>query len=269
MIKLILVIAAIIVTYFILKKFAFRNYAQNTIMVYTGSLGSGKTYNAVADSLKEYKKQLNKWRWKCRKTRLFNVFRFLTKKKKKALPRAPWYVSNIGVKLPGKRYSKKLTKNMLEEVEKIPEHSVMLIDEMSLLMDQWSYNNDDVNKTKRFFTLFRHFVDGRIYVTAQNITEVIKHVRTKTNTLVWMKETKWLLFHKLSITKYREYRLNGDSESEEVMEEEPILRKLRLNLKPKYDPRAYRKLYRGHWKKPKEHKTLEADEIITYNKAIN
>lgn len=175
------IVAIVIFLYWFLKPYFLRY--DNSIL-FTGGIGSGKSLNSVKTALKLYKKQTSKVRFK----------NFLHKLKNEPVEDMPKLYSNMPIKL-GKTYCCKLTKEILTLKERIPQYSVVVIDELSAMVNQYNRNEEEVKyHLNEFIQFFRHYVGGYLIVNAQAESEIVKQVRTKLNSYFWCFDFQKFLF---------------------------------------------------------------------------
>lgn len=217
---IIIAIIALLIIYLILKPYFIK---YDSTLLFTGTLGSGKTLNAVKTGVKIYKKTLFDIKSKNWFRKQFNKIRNKHNKKvdnrinkHKTKPGHYWQtkeyyeiprlISNIPIKIKGGKHelwSNVLTKEMLtlEKDEKgnlkckIPEYSVVIIDEIPQLVDQYNWNLKQVQENlNEFITFFRHYVGGKIIMTSQSDSQVVKQIRDKMNTFYWLSNFRKFLF---------------------------------------------------------------------------
>lgn len=180
-----LLIGGIVLALFFIYKFLkpyFLNY-DNSIL-FTGGIGSGKSLNSVKLAIKLYSKMKFKVKWR----------NFIHKLKKEPLEEMPLLYSNMPIKCK-KGYCAKLTKDILTLKEKIPQYSVVLIDELTAIVNQFNRNEDDVRyHLNEFIQFFRHYVGGYLICNAQSESEIVKQVRTKLNSYFWCFDFQKFLF---------------------------------------------------------------------------
>lgn len=140
---------------------------DETLVAYTGTMGSGKTYNAVSKAVKNYRRQ----------RRLYRLSRFIPIKKWKIEPHV---FSNIPIRMGKNEYSEVLTTEHLLMLEPLPEGSIVVIDEIGQFASQWEFDNPLVmEQTQTLVRFFRHFVNGHIYVTDQSVDNIVKPIRSR------------------------------------------------------------------------------------------
>ena len=118
----------------------------------------------------------------------------------------PRLISNIPIKIKGGRHElwcNVLEKDMLLMTKdedgnlksKIPEYSVVIIDEIPQLVNQFNWNIQEVqNNVNEFATFFRHYIGGKLIMTSQSDSQVVKQIRDKMNTFYWLSNFRKFLF---------------------------------------------------------------------------
>lgn len=172
MIYLILILIIIIAIYIFLKLRGKKEKITNeTTIAYVGGLGSGKTLNGVKRAIKLYKQQVKKW-----------------KIEKNGQP-APMLISNIPLrrKMLGKTYnSVMLTKDILLMKKQIPQGSIIFIDEIGTIANQYDWNLEEVkDNLTEFIRLYRQYVNGFIVITDQTLAGIVKPIRDRINAVVY------------------------------------------------------------------------------------
>ena len=223
-------IIVLVIAYVFLKPYFIK---YDTTLLFTGTLGGGKTLNAVKTGIKIYNKTLLSIKWHNLCTRRFNSIRKLHNKKvnkrieknKKHTGKKwnlveeqplPKFISNIPVKLKGgkhEQWSNVLTKDMLiltkdekgNLISKIPEYSVVLIDEIPQLVDQYNWNLKEVQENlNEMITFYRHYTAGKLIMTSQSDSQVVKQIRDKMNTFYWLSNFRKFLhfFYKCDVCQF-------------------------------------------------------------------
>lgn len=176
--ELIILLIALVVLFFILKPYFIK---YDTLVSFTGGLGSGKTFKSVETALVLYRKQrLKVW--------LYNLFH---PKNKKPLPEL---YSNIPLKIGFKKFAIRLRKEHLLLQERIIPCSVCLIDEVDVFANQFQYNNPAIVNTKggeeygnfdEFCRFYRHYTQGGylIFNTQATANENLT-IRRRQNTVI-------------------------------------------------------------------------------------
>lgn len=166
---LILIVVSCIVIYFFIRHRL--KHKVETITAYTGGLGSGKTLLSVDKALSLYRKNHRKWKMK---KWLFHILH----KDSLFCDDEPILLSNIPIRITKNLWSTKLKKEHLLLQERIPQHSVVLLDEIGAFASQFDYNQKNVVVVfDEFVRFFRHYVNGYIVTNDQcseNINLVIR-----------------------------------------------------------------------------------------------
>lgn len=203
LIAIIIAILIILILYVWLKPYFIK---YDTTLLFTGGLGTGKTLSAVKKTgIKIYKKTLFSIKFQNWKTKQLNkIIRFHNNHKHKKewhereYQELPRFITNIPIRIrKGKheQWSTVLTKEMLLLKERIPEYSVVLIDEFPQLINQFNWNEKEVqNNVNEFATFFRHYIGGKLILTAQADSDIVAQVRRKLNTYYHLSNFRKFLF---------------------------------------------------------------------------
>ena len=191
---LILFLVAVSIVYAILwfNKHTFK-ISNNTVLAFTGGLGSGKTLSAVHFTIKSYNRSLD--RWIIRKLWLQLLIKLGSTKARVNLiehkTKKPFIFSNIPIK--SKAYIP-LTKEHLTLKTGINEYSVVLIDEVGQFASQYDWNKETVkNEFQEFVRFFRHYINGRLILTDQNSDNIAVGLRRRINVIYNLDDLKKLL----------------------------------------------------------------------------
>lgn len=220
---IIIAILTLLLLYIIFKPYFIK---YNTTLLFTGGLGTGKTLNAVKIGIRCYKKNAFKIKIKNyfikkinklkkhhndRKTKQYEKGKKANIKywQIKELHEIPRLITNIPVlikKRKGKQiWSTQLTKDMMLLKQRIPEYSIVLIDELPQLVNQFNWNIKEVQyNVNEFATFFRHYIDGKLIMTGQADSEIVKQIRSKMNTYFHLSNFKKLFhfFYKCDICQF-------------------------------------------------------------------
>lgn len=211
---LILIIVAVILAICWSKAYHLDLYRNMT--AYTGGVGAGKTCLATRQAIKCYKRALRAWKWECIKSRFLfrelpempllcsNIpilykkkvtaeYRYAVDEWKKACrqarkqgfdaPKLAEYTKKVP-EYSAKFASCQLTAEILFLQERIPENSVVLVDEVSSFLNQFEYNkNANVDLYDEFCRFCRQYFNGNVIVTDQCISNVILQIRRRLNTV--------------------------------------------------------------------------------------
>lgn len=270
-----MIILLVLIAVIFVIQFYNRNFKHDTTILFTGGLGSGKSLNSVKLARKLYNKNLFKWRVK-------KVLRVKILKKD-FNEEKPLFYSNIPILLKAKINIKESVKNKRIKIEKtysnmfnfnhiifkerLNQKSVVLLDELPLLVNQYSFNLPEVKgNINEFITLFRHYVGGYLIINAQNETEIVKQIRSKLNSFYFCYDFKkyFNMFYSVKIKR----RLVGDTTISTDNDLESEARSFHVGMLTKsYDNRCYRVRY--FYVKDfnnNNFKSLQQIEVITFNK---
>lgn len=153
---------------------------NNNIICFTGTLGSGKTYLAVAQALRTYKRQRLKHFLYCKLRFLRPLLCFFMPECK--FPASLYSNIPIQINLSKKhpRYALPLTKEHLLMMTLLPERAVVLIDELGQICSQWEFDNPYVmQNVQTLVRFFRHFTNGKMFVTDQVSSNIVKPIRDR------------------------------------------------------------------------------------------
>jgi len=172
---IILLVLVVILTIVIVRQYiGSYTVGDENIVLFSGAPGTNKTYLCVKYAIKRYNKQIFKYYLK----RLKNKVLFWRKKEDLEKPRL---YSNIPIRLSKKDWSYKLDKEHLLLVKKINKGSVIVLDEIGEVANQYSYNNVLVQVNFQELVRFvRHYgQEWYIYTTEQAIENVVVQVRRR------------------------------------------------------------------------------------------
>lgn len=157
---LLIIILLFVLFYFV---FQFKRVKLNTINMFTGPQGTGKSALSLFFALNKYRKQLfNYYISMFFNYCLSNFYKFIYIEK-------PLFYSNIPLSFP----YVEITKDLLLRKERFNYKSVVWLDEMSLIADNYDFKDLDFNyNIKMFFKLFRHETKGGyLFINTQNIED--------------------------------------------------------------------------------------------------
>lgn len=159
----IIIIICIAILWFIIKPYIIKH---DTVTLYVGGLGSGKTLVGVSDALRCLKRnRLKVW--------LYNLWHKDKKQK-------PLFYSTIPVKVSKKEMSIDLTLQHVLLQARIVEKSIIFIDEASTVANAFETvaNNHNLKTVEEFSTFFRHYTKGGYMIlTTQNTSKCNYTVR--------------------------------------------------------------------------------------------
>lgn len=231
-----LIIFLIIFIIFIFVKPYFINY--DTVILFTGGLGSGKSLVSSGIALKLLRRNRFKVWW-------YNLWFWHKEKKPK-----PRLYSSIPFRISRKEWATQLTAGHLLMTAHIDPMSVVFVDEISLFLDQMTIKFPASENVEEFATLFRHYTKGGYLVmNTQNSNKVNFHFRYCVNeALNLMHFKKWLPFLPLFYTvRVRNISLADDIKTVEQGNKEDNMR-IMFGLMPlflkHYDTHCFSERYR-------------------------
>lgn len=177
LIQLIPIALIILFIYATFKILFQKKVPNNTVIAFTGGLGSGKTYLGVKYALKHY-----------RKMRFLYFLRIIKDE--------PMFFSNIPIRITRKKWAIKLEYDHLTLKSRLPEYSTVFIDELGQIASQYDFNNPYVMQyLQEFIRFFRHYVDGKLIVTDQTSSNIVVAIRRRINQIYNLYDFKrWFFF---------------------------------------------------------------------------
>lgn len=149
---------------------SYRLNTYDTVLAFTGGLGSGKTFLSVGQARKLLaRKRFNVW--------LHNLFH-----PRRKLPR-PLLYSSIPVRVSKTEMAVRLTAEHLLLQRQIVLNSVVLIDEVGGFCSQFDYKVRNADIFDEFVRFFRHYVQGYLIVNDQCSENIVLQVRRRLNTV--------------------------------------------------------------------------------------
>lgn len=240
---ILLIALAIFLFTYLFNLFFQKKIPLDTIVAFTGAPGTGKSLIGVRQSIRAYKRIKFLWN-----------LGFI-KHDRYAIP--PKLVSNIPIYL-GKRFiffgpklwSTQLKYAHLVMSERLPEYSIIFIDELGDFASQYDYDNPFVMQyIQEFFRFCRHYLDCRIFLTDQSSSNIVVAIRRRISKIYNLSNfRRYLIFFfrvdvsEMIITEDIVNMADVDSE------EKPyffgylpfkFLKFLNLPIKPRYDSRCF------------------------------
>ena len=156
---LLLIGLAVFIVIFVRRKI--KTLKIPSVYLITGAVKTGKTLLSVHVAIKLYRKNVRKWFFK----------RLLCLILHRELPQKPMLYSNIPLRW--QRFNK-FTINILERKVRIPELSVCLLDEASLIADSMLFKDKDINNRLMLFVkLYGHYSHGgSLIINTQSISDL-------------------------------------------------------------------------------------------------
>lgn len=196
---LVLLVLGILFAFFLWRKFAKPTaITHDSTCLFTGGIGGGKTLNSVKVSIKAYRRAVRSWWLDCR---IVDFRKFINRYKNRGLTyrEKPMFKANIPVRL-GRRgrdvvWSSVLTREDLTFKTRIPEGSVVFIDELPQFINQYQWDDKDVQGVlNEWITYFRHYVNGLFVANAQSVDETVAQFRRKMNAYYYVFDFQPFLF---------------------------------------------------------------------------
>jgi len=252
-----------VVIYLLWRLFKFKIH-EDTLMCFTGGLGSGKSFMSAVTVKRAYRKQLRKWR----RRRRFRGYE-----------EPPLVYSSIPFQYAPGLWSVKLTEEHLLLQRRIRPLSVVFLDEIDVFANQFQYNNPCIVNTKggrsggnfdEFCRLFRHYTKGgRLIANSQSIDNLNLTIRRRMNVEVNLTGIKVYKFSPIfTYYKVRFRHRTGNIEvstgKNDVIDDYDIQRGLILPCFKMYDTYCYSRRYeRVPYKVESEFNEWKIDDPLT------
>lgn len=164
----ILIILAIALVLFVLYCWLFKLYKVKSVMFVDGAPGAGKSFLCVSYAVRLYKKAMRRYKIKKFLRDLFPKWEFWQSKFKRV--EEPVLYSNI--LLRNVKFTK-LTREFFMREVRPAWGSVVLLDESSLMVDQYTYKDRELSeRLSIFWKLFRHSCAGKIVTNSQTTCDL-------------------------------------------------------------------------------------------------
>ena len=251
MFEIFCIIVLAVILWRILSSYRLNTY--DTVVAFTGGLGSGKSFLSVDIAIKLLRRKRREVRWK-------NLFR----KKGEKLP-LPMLYASIPVQISKKESAVILTEKHLTLQEKLVQGSVCFIDEIGSFCSQFDYKAKNSDVFDEFIRFYRHYTkNGFIVCNDQCSENIVLQVRRRLNTVYnLMGFRKWFgLFYTV---KVRNISVSEEIKTIEEQDTEDNMTTLFgfLPLHKRYDTHCYAPRYDyvpdGEMK---FHKTLQKLDIL-------
>ena len=144
-----IIIIAILVMLVIRTWLLYQIDTRDTLIAFTGGLGSGKTFFSVQIAIKALRIERLRW-W---------VNKIIHPKEKKP---KPMLYSSIPIRISKREMSCVLTPEILLLQEPIPEYSIVMIDEIGGFCSQFDYQVKNVEYFDDFVRYFRHYIGCKL-----------------------------------------------------------------------------------------------------------
>lgn len=242
----------------------YRLDTKDTVIAFSGGLGSGKTFLSVRTALRSLRWSRFLWR----------VDRLLHPLTRKHDPKPELYSSIpirtvTGVFRKKVTYSHKLTPQILLLQERIPPRSVVMIDEIGSFMSQFEYRAVNADRLDEFVRLFRHYTLGGKFICNDQCSEnIVLQVRRRLNTVYNL-----MRFRKVPLLPVWHCRVRNIIISEEIKtvqtekhaedEFQILLGLMPPKRRKNYDTYCYSRRYLRLWKTETERYTeLKKDDLL-------
>lgn len=246
----------------------------DSTILFTGGLGSGKTLNSVKQVDILYRKTY----WQVYvlgnlKIKIKNLFRKKENKLEKI--KKPFIYSNIPLSYKEHIWStkRKMTKKLeLEHImltKQMREYSIVFIDELPQLVNQFNWDNDLVQKNiNEFITFFRHYVGGYLVTNGQSESDIVVQIRRKLNQCIWCRNFQPHFFKLFYTTEMTTLSMSDNvANINQTQLDEKTQRRfgILLGMNKKYNTRCYKPRYENIYMKEKDHWSLpwEPNKLTT------
>lgn len=177
--------ALIICIILVVVLFKTYNRKYDTVIAYTGGLGSGKSMLSTETAIQLLRRNRRKiWR--------YNIFHPKDKKQR------PLLYSNIPIRISKKEWAEVLTAEHLLLRARIREKSVVYIDEVGSFANQFQFRDQNIQIFDEFIRFFRHYTKGGYLVVNDQCSEnIVLQIRRRINTvfnLMHFKPRLWLFY---------------------------------------------------------------------------
>lgn len=274
MLKVIIIICCIVLLILYILSYKIR---YDTIVAFTGGLGSGKSLLSVKLVRKLLKKVRKQTRFKNFIIFLKNIFRKKTKKQKYL--EKPMCYTSIPIRISKKEMSLELKESHLLLQERLSYRAIVYIDEIGSFASQFEYKNPNIVTTfDEFIRLFRHYTKGGYLVCNDQCSEnIVLQVRRRINTVFnLMRFRKW--FHFFYTVKIRNISISEEIKTIEERNTEDNMKTAFGFMLPKgtYDTYCYSERYNTvpfgsieKYKKLKKNKLLKVSKLLKETKTNN
>jgi hypothetical protein len=250
---MIYLIIGIPLIFYIAISYGQKQVPNNTITAFTGSLGSGKTFMAVKYAIKDYRNKMISYYLK-KYIPFLPIPKFTEK---------PEFYSNIPVRVWFNQWAKMLTYEHLTLATRIQENSTIIIDELGHFASQYQYDHPFVQQyLQEFIRFFRHYVNGRIYLTDQSSSNIVVSIRRRINQIYNLSNFSryFVFFYRVNVSEIHITEDIMNIQNTTTIDELPYFFGFLpfkfmsiFGLKPRYDTRCYSINYKApyqdtkHW----------------------
>lgn len=197
MVYVLIIAVILIVIYFVVRK-KVKHINMPNVYLISGGVKTGKSFTSVALAVKEYRSELFSYYIRLPFAKLF----------KRKLDK-PMLYSNMNL-----RYVKfnRLTLDILLRKVRIPDRSIVLIDEASLVADSYMFKSENFNKLLLdFVKLFGHYSHGgKMIINTQSVADMHFAFKRSIGSYLWIVASKKHLF--FTTLDVREMLYSGENE---------------------------------------------------------
>lgn len=239
--EIILIIAVIAVLLFLWKCYKIK---YDTIIAFTGGLGSGKSFLSVGKSVKLLRINRRKVR---RHNRFERVKKFFSSKHVLDIWELPLLYASIPVRISKKEWSVQLMPEHLLLTKRVVPRSVVFIDEVGSWASQFDFDNPNIRDNfDEFIRFYRHYTKGGYLVVNDQCSEnIVLQIRRRINTVFnLMHFKKW--FKVIYTVKVRNISISEEIKTVEEQDTEDNMTLL-WGFMPwfkRYDTYCYSERYR-------------------------
>ncbi len=254
-VTVILLVIVIIVAWKLITAYRLNTY--DTVVAFTGGLGSGKSFLSVHMAVKLLRrKRLQVW-W-------YNLWH-----KNDKLER-PLLYSSIPVRVSKKEMATMLTDKHLLLQKHIVKNSVLLLDEIGGYCSQFDYKAVNAEVFDEFIRFFRHYVQGYLVCNDQCSENIVLQVRRRLNTVYNLMGFRKRIFGLFYTVKVRNISVSEEIKTIEEQDTEDNMTTL-IGIMPRfkrYDTHCYAHRYdRVPTSEETIHAELSTDTILRMSKA--
>lgn len=239
--EIILIIAVIAVLLFLWKCYKIK---YDTIIAFTGGLGSGKSFLSVGKSVKLLRINRRKVRWH---NRFERVKKFFSSKHVLDIWELPLLYASIPVRISKKEWSIQLMPEHLLLTKRVVPRSVVFIDEVGAWASQFDFDNPNIRDNfDEFIRFYRQYTKGGYLVVNDQCSEnIVLQIRRRINTVFnLMHFKKW--FKVIYTVKVRNISISEEIKTVEEQDTEDNMTLL-WGFMPwfkRYDTYCYSERYR-------------------------
>ena len=239
--EIIIIVVVVAVLLFLWKCYKIK---YDTIIAFTGGLGSGKSFLSAGKSVKLLRRNRREVRWH---NRFERVKRFLSAKHKLDLWELPLLYASIPVRISKKEWSVQLMPEHLLLTKRLVPRSVVFIDEVGSWASQFDFDNPNIRDNfDEFIRFYRHYTKGGYLVVNDQCSEnIVLQIRRRINTVFnLMHFKKW--FKVIYTVKVRNISISEEIKTVEEQDTEDNMTLLWgfMPLFKRYDTYCYSERYR-------------------------